>query len=96
MEGSRQAGAESADYMGFLAALHQRVGHHSEAINAYTQAIKLNPQEGRSWLGMAISLEATQAGNAAGEAYQRAIDTGTLDDNLQKYVRERLAAIRKK
>jgi len=96
MEGSRQAGAESADYMGFLAALHQRVGHHSEAINAYTQAIKLNPQEGRSWLGMAISLEAIHAGNAAGEAYQRAIDTGTLDDNLQKYVQQRLAAIRKK
>jgi len=96
MEGSRLAGAESPDYMGFLAALHQRLGHHSEAINAYTQAIKLDPQEGRSWLGMAISLEATQAGNAAGEAYQRAIDTGTLDDNLQKYVQQRLAIIKNK
>lgn len=96
MQGSRQAGAESAEYMGFLAALYQRVGQHADAVKAYTDAIKLNPQEGRSWLGMAISLEATQAGNAANEAYQRAIDTGTLDDNLQKYVQQRLAAIRKK
>lgn len=96
MEESRRAGAGNADYMGFLAALYQRAGKHQEAITAYTAAIKLVPTEGRSWLGMGISLEAIQNWNAAGEAYQRAIDTGTLDDNLLKYSRQRLVVVKNK
>ncbi|MDO8705830.1 MAG: LysM peptidoglycan-binding domain-containing protein [Sulfuricaulis sp.] len=96
MEASRQAGAGNADYMGFLAALYQRAGKHQEAITTYTEAIKLASAEGRSWLGMGISLEAIQNWNAAGEAYQRAIDTGALDDNLLNYARQRLTVVKKK
>ena len=96
MEASRQAGAGNADYLGFLAALYQRVGKHQEAIATYTEAIKLAPVEGRSWLGMGISLETIQNWNAAGEAYQRAIDTGALDDNLLNYARQRLTAVKNK
>gem|GEM_PF-2006932 len=96
MEASRQAGAGSADYMAFLAELYRRAGNHAEAIKAYTEAIKLNPQEGRSWIGMGISLEAAQDWKTAGDAYQRAIETGTLDDNLLKYARQRLIAVKNK
>lgn len=94
MESSRQAGAGNAGFMAFLAALYEREGKYTEAINAYTEAIQLNPQEGRSWLGMGISLEAKQDWNAARAAYQRAIETGTLDDKLQNYAQQRLAALR--
>ena len=45
---------------------------------------------------MGISLETIQNWNAAGEAYQRAIDTGALDDNLLKYARQRLTVVKKK
>jgi MSHA biogenesis protein MshN len=96
MEASRQAGAGSADYMSFLAELYRRAGNHAEAIKAYTEAIKLNPQEGRSWIGMGISLEAAQDWKTAGEAYQRAIETGSLDDSLLKYARQRLSAVKNK
>lgn len=96
MERSRQAGAGDADYMAFLAAMYQREGKYPEAIKAYTDTIKLNPQQGRSWLGMGISLEANQDRKAAGAAYQRAIDSGNLDDKLLSYARQRLAAIRNK
>jgi MSHA biogenesis protein MshN len=96
MEGSRQAGAGSADYMAFLAELYRRAGNHVEAIKTYTEAIKLNPREGRSWVGMGISLEAAQDWKTAGDAYQRAIETGTLDDNLLKYARQRLTAVKNK
>lgn len=96
MEASRQAGAGSADYMAFLAELYRRTGNYAEAIKAYTEAIKLNPREGRSWIGMGISLEAAQDWKTAGEAYQRAIETGSLDDSLLKYARQRLAAIKYK
>lgn len=96
MEGSRQAGAGSADYMAFLAELYRRAGNHAEAIKTYTEAIKLNPQEGRSWIGMGISLEAAKDWKTAGDAYQRAIETGSLDDNLLKYARLRMDAVKKK
>ena len=96
MEASRKAGAGSADYMTFLAELYRRAGNQAEAIKAYTEAIKLNPQEGRSWMGMGISLEATQDWNAAAGAYQRAIETGSLDDSLLKYARQRLAIVKNK
>ncbi len=96
MEASRQAGAGSADYMTLLAELYRRAGNHAEAIKAYTEAIKLNPQEGRSWIGMGISLEAAQDWKTAGDAYQRAIETGSLDDNLLKYARQRLTAVKNK
>ncbi len=96
MESSRRAGAGSADYMAFLGELYRRAGNHVEAIKAYTEAIKLNPQEGRSWVGMGISLESAQDWKAAGEAYQRAIETGLLDDGLLKYARQRLIVVKNK
>ncbi len=96
MEGSRRAGAGSADYMAFLAELYRRAGNHAEAIKAYTEAIKLNPREGRSWVGMGISLESAQDWKTAAEAYQRAIETGSLDDGLLNYARQRLTAVKNK
>jgi MSHA biogenesis protein MshN len=96
MEASRRAGAGSADYMAFLGELYRRAGKHAEATKAYTEAIKLNPQEGRSWVGMGISLEAAQDWKNASDAYQRAVETGTLDDNLLKYARQRLAIVKNK
>jgi MSHA biogenesis protein MshN len=95
MEASRRAGAENPEYVAFLAALYQRAGKHAEAVKTYSEAVTLNPQEGRWWLGMGISLEAVQDRDAAGAAYQRAIHSGVLDDNLLRYARQRLAIVKK-
>lgn len=95
MEAGRRAGAKNPEYMAFLAALYQRAGRHAEAVKTYSEAVTLNPQEGRSWLGMGISLEAVQDRSAAGNAYERAIQSGTLDDKLLQYARQRLAVVKK-
>ena len=96
MESSRQVGARSPDYMAFLAELYRRSGKHAEAVKAYAEAINLNPQEGRWWLGMGISQEANQNWKAASEAYQRAIGSGGLDDNLMQYAKQRLTITQNK
>lgn len=96
MEASRRAAAGNPDYVAFLAALYQRAGKHAEAVKTYTEAVSLNPQEGRWWLGMGISLEATQDWANAEKAYQRAISSGTLDGNLLKYARQRLVVVKNK
>jgi MSHA biogenesis protein MshN len=95
MEASRRAGAENPEYVAFLAALYQRAGKHAEAVKTYSEAITLNPQEGRWWLGMGISLEAVQDRDAASAAYQRAINSGVLDDRLLQYARQRLATLKR-
>ncbi|GAB4512063.1 MAG: hypothetical protein Tsb0026_15710 [Sulfuricaulis sp.] len=93
MEQSRRAAADNPDYVAFLAALYQRAGKHAEAIKTYNEAVALNPQEGRWWLGLGISLEAVQDWSASAAAYQRAIDSAALDDNLLKYARQRVTVV---
>ena len=95
MEASRRAGANNPEYVAFLAALYQRAGKHVEAVKTYSEAVTLNSQEGRWWLGMGISLEAVQDRDAAGAAYQRAINSGVLDNKLLQYARQRLAIVKK-
>lgn len=83
-----------AEYQALLATLYQRAGRHGEAIQRYTQALTLRPQEGRWWMGMGLSCEAEKKNDAAAEAYQRALGAA-LDPKLQQYVRGRLAAVKK-
>lgn len=94
LEKHAPAAGNDAEYQGLLATLYQRAGRHSEAIQRYTQALALRPQEGRWWMGMGLSCEAEKKTDAAAEAYQRAL-SAALDPKLQQYVRGRLAAVKK-
>lgn len=96
LEKARDAASANVDYFAFLATLYQRNGRHSEAVTSFTEAVKLHPQEGRWWLGMAISLEATEQWKASSDAYQRAITSGSLDKQLLQYAQGRLAAVKNK
>lgn len=96
LEKARDAAGADAGYFAFLATLYQRNGRHGEAVKSFTEAVKLRPQEGRWWLGFAISLEATEQWKASSEAYQRAIASGSLDKQLLQYSQGRLAAVKNK
>ena len=94
--GGRVASGTVAEYFAFLATLYQRTGRHGEAVKSFNEAVKLRPQEGRWWLGLAISLEATEQWKASSEAYQRAAASGSLDKQLLQYSQQRLAAVKNK
>lgn len=96
LEKSRDAAGTDAEYFAFLATLYQRAGRHGDAVKSFTEAVTLRPQDGRWWLGFAISLEATEQWKASGEAYQRAAASGSLDRQLLQYAQQRLAAIKNK
>jgi MSHA biogenesis protein MshN len=96
LEKSREAAGTDAEYFAFLATLYQRTGRHGEAAKSFNEAVKLRPQEGRWWLGLAISLEATEQWKASSEAYQRAAASGSLDKQLLQYSQQRLAAVKNK
>jgi MSHA biogenesis protein MshN len=77
-----------------MATLYQRAGRHPEAVEAYSRAVRLNPQQGRWWLGLAISLEAAQNHGAAADAYQRAVQSGGLDSASRQYAQQRLVLLK--
>jgi len=96
LEKTRTAGSGDADYLAFLATLEQRAGRQDDAARNFRQALALRPQEGRWWLGLAISLEAAGKWRESAEAYERAATSGNLDRKLQQYSQQRLAVVKNK
>lgn len=93
MEQGAPSAQQDPAYLSFLATLYQRAGRHGDAAKVYTQAVGLRPQEGRWWLGLAISLEAKEDYAAAINSYQRAIGSGVLNGKPLQYARQRLSAL---
>jgi MSHA biogenesis protein MshN len=96
LEKSRAAAGGDPEYLAFLATLYQRAGRQDDAARNFSEALKQRPQEGRWWLGLAISLEAAEKWKESAEAYQRAAASGNLDKQLLLYARQRLAVVKGK
>lgn len=88
--------AAQPGYYAFLAALYQRLGRYAQAAQLYQQVLRLRPQNGVWWMGLALSLEGDGNDAAALQAYARARDSGNLAPKLLSYVNERIAALGKK
>lgn len=80
--------------LGVLGALRQRQGRHADAIAVYRQAAKMEPDQSKWWLGLAISLDAVERYQEALAAYQRAMIAGLPSDVVQSYVESRIGALR--
>jgi len=78
------------DYLSFVAALLQRVARHKEAVDYYQKALQLKPQNGVWLMGMGISLHAEQRNDEARDAFKHALDSNTLNAELQAYVKQQL------
>ncbi len=93
LEEGRAAGRTEPELLAFLAALYQRAARHAEAVKVYREALGVNAQEGRWWVGLGISLEAQQDSTGARDAYQRALASPRLPANLAQYAEGRLQAL---
>jgi hypothetical protein len=54
-----------------------------------------SPNDGRTWLGFAISLEASEQWSAAKNAYRRALEN-QLTPSLTRYAEQRASALKDK
>ena len=86
--------AVEPDYHALLAASYQRINNHQKSVEIYLRLVKIRPNEGVWWLGLAISLEKTGKNKSALEAYQRAQQTGTLKSGLVKFTNNRVSALK--
>jgi tetratricopeptide (TPR) repeat protein len=88
-----EAGTGDPQLLATLGALYQRQGRAAESAAAYRRALEIEPAVGAWWAGLAIALESAGQPAAAPEAYRRALRFGGLDARLDRYARERLAAL---
>jgi len=90
LQGSLPHAQGSPDYAAFLAALLQRQGRHDHAIEQFQAALRVKPATGVWWLGLAISLQASNRTADAQEAYRRAKTTNNLNPELTAFADQRL------
>lgn len=86
--------SQDPDYYALLAALHQRTGNHLRAAEVYEGVLKVRPRAGVWWIGLGISLETLGKSEQARGAYEKAKNSGTLNNNLVRYTDNRLIALR--
>jgi MSHA biogenesis protein MshN len=85
----------NADYQALLAALLQRKNRHQEATQHYLNAVRLSPNNSNWLVGLGISLQAQGVLVGAAEAFQRALELGTLPPALAETAQQRLNQISK-
>ena len=73
------------------AAAWQQLGEHQAALAAFEHLGRLEPQQGRWWLGMAISSDALGQRQQAVNQFQRSLQLGDdLTSVSKEYIRQRL------
>lgn len=86
--------AGNAEYRAFTAALLQKVGRHSEAVEEYRAALTLAPQVGVWWIGLGLSYEGAQQPREALDAFLQARAIGTLTPELDAFVERKVQVLR--
>ncbi len=86
--------AGNAEFRGFQAALLQRMGRHREAAEEFRAALRLKPDSGLWWMGLGLSLDAEGERGPARDALQRARATGRLEPDIDRFVEQKLLALR--
>ncbi len=87
--------SQDAELNAFIGSLYQRRNLHEEARIAYVTALRQNPNNPNWLVGLAASLQAQGADQAALEAYQRAIEIGGMSPALLSFAQQRVDQMRK-
>jgi MSHA biogenesis protein MshN len=82
--------SNSAEIQTLLANTSAELNEHNSAITAYRKLITFEPDVGRWWLGVAVSLDSLGNFVPARDAYKQAIARNNLSSSAMKFARERL------
>lgn len=91
---SRNETQPSADHDAMLGSVLSRMGRDREAVDAYRASLRMAPDKGGTWLGLALSLENLDRRGEASDAYRRALASGTLTADVRQYAEQKIRALR--
>ncbi|HEX8958035.1 MAG TPA: tetratricopeptide repeat protein [Burkholderiaceae bacterium] len=95
MEHGMPYAGSNAEYHAFAAALMIRDRRNKEAVQQYTAALTVQPQNGVWWMGLGMALQSENHLPEAREAFLRADRSDTLAPELKAFVEQRLAQLPK-
>lgn len=87
---ARSTGANNAGFHALTAAVAQRRGRHEQAARVYTRALEIDANNGLWWLGLGISLAATERPGEARAAFREARASGDLGNSLDRWAAGRI------
>lgn len=87
------APARDLEYHELLASLYQQANRHDMAVSTYQELIRINPERGRWWAGLGISLDAQGRKEQAIASYQTALQAGDLDTRLRSHSQDRIRSL---
>ena len=90
LESQKPLARDYSDYYALLAALYQRSARHVDAARIYQGLVKVFPNRAVWWMGLGISMQASEQSAEALSAYQRALVSKGLSVELKKFVQQRV------
>lgn len=79
------------EYYGLRATVQQQLGQHPQALQGFQALLQLQPQQGRWWLGAALSLEAMSQPEQAQQYYRQALQwSNNLSAASRHFIQQRL------
>ena len=85
-----QDGIQNLSLITLLSASYQRLGRHDRAIQYYQKALKIDPQQAKSWISMGISQEHQKMFDAATSSYKMALRIGVMNARLEAFTQRRI------
>ena len=73
-----------------VAASYQRTNQHKNAANYYQESLRLNFQQPRQWISLAISQEQLSKFDRSIQSYKMALKSGALNERLETFIHKRL------
>lgn len=80
---------QQPSYRAFCGTVLQRLNRSREAVQHYQVALRLNPAEGRWWVGLGLALEGAGQAAEARAAFQRARAAGNLPPEMAVFAEQK-------
>jgi MSHA biogenesis protein MshN len=91
--GAKPPLASNLDYYATWAGLRQELGQNAEAADLYVQLLRVQPDQGRWWLGLGIAEDGQGHSQRAKDAYRNALLHGELGEASQVWLSQRMAQL---
>ncbi len=90
LEDNLKAVKENADYYSLLANFYQRQQRYDEAIVYYRKALKIRPEQGELWIGIALAYRSNGEYDNERQAFQQALQSRKIRPELLQYAARQL------